>query len=151
MYLDLTANPQFSVPYKFVATCILKFQLCNVLNTVDPFTSYRGPYEGSILVHTVHPNILKRSFCHQGKKLPPPKPDTTVNGDDDGGDVSDEDEAAEMADTNEEVKKEVSSKKKKKIKLSKHLSDLVVLCKAVHFNSFEHSAQNRKNYFQHFF
>lgn len=35
---------------------------------------------------------------------------------------------------------------KSKIKLDKELSDIVIYCKSVHFNSFEHSRENQAFY-----
>lgn len=35
---------------------------------------------------------------------------------------------------------------KKKIKLAKELSDVVIYCKSVHFNSFEHSREKQACY-----
>ncbi|XP_077997508.1 1-phosphatidylinositol 4,5-bisphosphate phosphodiesterase delta-4-like isoform X2 [Glandiceps talaboti] len=75
------------------------------------------------------PEKLKGKILIKGKKLK----DNNID-----GDVSDEDEAADI--DSEEVKKE--TKKKKKQKLSQELSDLVVLCKSVHFSSFEHTKNN---------
>ncbi|XP_066303079.1 1-phosphatidylinositol 4,5-bisphosphate phosphodiesterase delta-1-like isoform X1 [Branchiostoma lanceolatum] len=59
-------------------------------------------------------------------------------------DVSDEDEAAETEDV--EVQERVKTSKKKTIKLAKELSDLVNICHAVHFHSFEHSLENDMPY-----
>ncbi|XP_077997478.1 1-phosphatidylinositol 4,5-bisphosphate phosphodiesterase delta-1-like [Glandiceps talaboti] len=85
------------------------------------------------------PTNLKKKILVKGKKLKDVKTDG-----DDGGEVSDEDEAAEMQD--DEVKKEVEKKQSKKLKLAKELSDLVVLCKSVHFSSFEHTKENYQFY-----
>ncbi|XP_070570893.1 1-phosphatidylinositol 4,5-bisphosphate phosphodiesterase delta-1-like [Ptychodera flava] len=84
------------------------------------------------------PEDLKGKILVKGKKLK-----EAVKEDDDG-EVSDEDEAADMDD--DEVKKNVQSKEKKKLKLAKELSDLVVLCKSVHFSSFEHTRENYSFY-----
>jgi hypothetical protein len=80
----------------------------------------------------------------QAKRLP------ASAAEDDLDEVSDEDEAADMEcdDTvNEEVKKKVndSKGKAKKHKLSKELSDLVVMCQSVGFKSFEHAKTHRKS------
>jgi len=55
------------------------------------------------------------------------------------GEVTDEDEAAEMPDN------EISKiKKKSKVKLSKELSNCVIICQSVSFKSFEESRQKCK-------
>lgn len=41
--------------------------------------------------------------------------------------------------------KSSGSPKKVKLKVAKELSDLVIICQAVHFKSFEDSAKNRKS------
>ncbi|KAM9836052.1 1-phosphatidylinositol 4,5-bisphosphate phosphodiesterase delta-4-like [Aulostomus maculatus] len=62
------------------------------------------------------------------------------------GEVSDEDEAAEMDEDNlhrESLRRRI---KRSKQSLSKELSDCVVYCKSVHFNSFKHSRIHSKFY-----
>ncbi|XP_067890873.1 1-phosphatidylinositol 4,5-bisphosphate phosphodiesterase delta-4 [Heterodontus francisci] len=61
------------------------------------------------------------------------------------GEVTDEDEVAEMDDEN--VKNEMKRKGKgSKQSLAKELSDSVIYCKSVHFNSFQHSRTHYKFY-----
>uniref|UniRef100_A0A7N6BUM2 Phosphoinositide phospholipase C n=1 Tax=Anabas testudineus TaxID=64144 RepID=A0A7N6BUM2_ANATE len=55
--------------------------------------------------------------------------------------VSEEDEAADVTKENGQ-----KPKSKSKIKLAKELSDIVIYCKSVHFNSFEHSRDNQSCY-----
>ncbi|XP_053119091.1 1-phosphatidylinositol 4,5-bisphosphate phosphodiesterase delta-1 [Hemicordylus capensis] len=74
------------------------------------------------------PEQLKGKILVKGKKLSP-----------ESEDVSDEDEAAEIED--ESVKREVEKKRMSdKLKLAKELSDTVVYCKSVHFESFDVAA-----------
>lgn len=56
--------------------------------------------------------------------------------------VSEEDEAADTTKESEHK----SKPKKSKMKLAKGLSDLVIYCKSVHFNSFEHAKNNQSFY-----
>ncbi|XP_061777258.1 1-phosphatidylinositol 4,5-bisphosphate phosphodiesterase delta-1a isoform X3 [Nerophis ophidion] len=78
------------------------------------------------------PEELKGKFLVKGKRLNNPAMEEDT--------VSEEDEAAEVESV-QEVKK-----KKSKIKLAKELSDMVVYCKSVHFNGFEHARDNLKFY-----
>ncbi|KAI4888029.1 hypothetical protein NFI96_034696 [Prochilodus magdalenae] len=55
--------------------------------------------------------------------------------------VSEEDEAAEVKEEDPKTKA-----KNSKIKLAQELSDLVIYCKSVHFNSFEHSKEKQAFY-----
>ncbi|XP_078572627.1 1-phosphatidylinositol 4,5-bisphosphate phosphodiesterase delta-1-like [Branchiostoma floridae x Branchiostoma japonicum] len=61
-------------------------------------------------------------------------------------DVSDEDEAAETEDVEVQERVKTSKEKKKTIKLAKELSDLVNICEAVHFHSFQHSREKDMPY-----
>ncbi|XP_053170366.1 1-phosphatidylinositol 4,5-bisphosphate phosphodiesterase delta-4 [Scomber japonicus] len=60
--------------------------------------------------------------------------------------VSDEDEGAEIDDDNLHRESIIRRVKKSKQRLSKELSDCVVYCKSVHFNSFKHSRIHSKFY-----
>uniref|UniRef100_A0A4W6DBW2 Phosphoinositide phospholipase C n=1 Tax=Lates calcarifer TaxID=8187 RepID=A0A4W6DBW2_LATCA len=55
--------------------------------------------------------------------------------------VSEEDEAADCKENGQKAKS-----KKSKIKLAKELSDIVIYCKSVHFNGFEHAKDNQAFY-----
>ncbi|KAJ8255466.1 hypothetical protein COCON_G00193300 [Conger conger] len=62
------------------------------------------------------------------------------------GEVSDEDEAADMDEENMRGDSLRRRARKSKQRLSKELSDFVVYCKSVHFNSFKHSRIHSKFY-----
>lgn len=87
------------------------------------------------------PEELKGKFLIKGKRLN--KLDTvfTNNNTVDEDTVSEEDEAAEVKETAQK-----SKSKKSKIKLAKELSDIVIYCKSVHFNGFEHAKDNQAFY-----
>ncbi|KAK3540985.1 hypothetical protein QTP86_008199 [Hemibagrus guttatus] len=86
------------------------------------------------------PEELKGRILVKGKRLN--KLDMAFNNNtDDVDSVSEEDEAAEAKQDGQETKT-----KKKKIRLAKELSDLVIYCKSVHFNSFEHSREKQSCY-----
>ncbi|XP_027030599.2 1-phosphatidylinositol 4,5-bisphosphate phosphodiesterase delta-1a isoform X1 [Tachysurus fulvidraco] len=86
------------------------------------------------------PEELMGKILVKGKRLN--KLDAAFNNNtDDVDSVSEEDEAADAKQDSQENKA-----KKKKIKLAKELSDLVIYCKSVHFNSFEHSRNNQACY-----
>lgn len=86
------------------------------------------------------PEKLKGRVIVKGKKLKRP-PTETVDADielaEEDEDEEDEDEAAEIED--EETQKRMKESKKKKAKLAQELSDCVIVCQAIHFNSFEDS------------
>ncbi|XP_068940526.1 1-phosphatidylinositol 4,5-bisphosphate phosphodiesterase delta-1 isoform X4 [Petaurus breviceps papuanus] len=82
------------------------------------------------------PEQLKKKILVKGKKLGGL---LASLGGSEVADVSDEDEAAEMED--DAVKMKVKEKlANDKLKLAKELSDLVVYCKSVHFQGFQHLA-----------
>ncbi|XP_019636188.1 PREDICTED: 1-phosphatidylinositol 4,5-bisphosphate phosphodiesterase delta-4-like [Branchiostoma belcheri] len=85
------------------------------------------------------PHRLREKIIVKNKKL---KRNVTED------DVSDEDEAAETEDVEvqERVKTSKGKEKKKTIKLAKELSDLVNICEAVHFHSFQHSREKDMPY-----
>ncbi|XP_058232436.1 1-phosphatidylinositol 4,5-bisphosphate phosphodiesterase delta-1a isoform X2 [Hemibagrus wyckioides] len=86
------------------------------------------------------PEDLKGRILVKGKRLN--KLDVAFNNNTDDADcVSEEDESAEAKQGEQETKT-----KKKKIQLAKELSDLVIYCKSVHFNSFEHSRERQACY-----
>ncbi|XP_017309089.1 1-phosphatidylinositol 4,5-bisphosphate phosphodiesterase delta-1a isoform X1 [Ictalurus punctatus] len=86
------------------------------------------------------PEELKGRILIKGKRLN--KLEAAFNNNaEDADSVSEEDEAAEAKQGEQETKP-----KKKKMKLAKELSDLVIYCKSVHFNSFEHSREKQACY-----
>ncbi|XP_060755866.1 1-phosphatidylinositol 4,5-bisphosphate phosphodiesterase delta-1a isoform X2 [Neoarius graeffei] len=86
------------------------------------------------------PEELKGRILIKGKRLN--KLDAVFNNNrEDAESVSEEDEAAETKQNEPEQKP-----KNKKIKLAKELSDLVIYCKSVHFNSFEHAREKQACY-----
>ncbi|CAL1597030.1 unnamed protein product [Knipowitschia caucasica] len=87
------------------------------------------------------PEALKGRFLIKGKRLN--KLDTVFSSNStvDEDTVSEEDEAAEVKDNGQKAKS-----KKSKMKLAKELSDVVIYCKSVHFNGFEHAKDNQAFY-----
>uniref|UniRef100_A0A7N8X5P9 Phosphoinositide phospholipase C n=1 Tax=Mastacembelus armatus TaxID=205130 RepID=A0A7N8X5P9_9TELE len=85
------------------------------------------------------PEELKGRFLIKGKRLNKLDDVFTNNNTIVQDAVSEEDEAAEE---NEQK----SKPKKTKIKLAKELSDLVIYCKSVHFNSFQHAKDQQAFY-----
>ncbi|XP_059183228.1 1-phosphatidylinositol 4,5-bisphosphate phosphodiesterase delta-1a [Centropristis striata] len=87
------------------------------------------------------PEELKGKFIIKGKRLN--KLDAALNNNSmlDEDTVSEEDEAADCKDNGQKAKS-----KKSKIKLAKALSDIVVYCKSVHFNGFEHAKDSHAFY-----
>ncbi|XP_061661324.1 1-phosphatidylinositol 4,5-bisphosphate phosphodiesterase delta-1a isoform X2 [Syngnathoides biaculeatus] len=80
------------------------------------------------------PEELKGKFLVKGKRLN--KLDASFNNNNNGvseGTVSEEDEAADQENGQK------PPQKKSKITLARELSDVVVYCKSVHFNGFEHA------------
>ncbi|KAK2886525.1 1-phosphatidylinositol 4,5-bisphosphate phosphodiesterase delta-1a isoform X1 [Channa argus] len=88
------------------------------------------------------PEELKGRFLIKGKRLNKLDAAFTNNNTMEDGNVSEEDEAAELNKENGQKPKS----KKSKIKLAKELSDIVIYCKSVHFNGFEHSRENQAFY-----
>ncbi|XP_047424300.1 1-phosphatidylinositol 4,5-bisphosphate phosphodiesterase delta-1a isoform X2 [Mugil cephalus] len=87
------------------------------------------------------PEELKGKFLIKGKRLNKLDAAITNNNTLEEGTVSEEDEAADCKENGQKAKS-----KKSKIKLAKQLSDIVVYCKSVHFNSFEHAKDNQAFY-----
>ncbi|XP_068199825.1 1-phosphatidylinositol 4,5-bisphosphate phosphodiesterase delta-1a isoform X1 [Antennarius striatus] len=87
------------------------------------------------------PEELKGRFLIKGKRLN--KLNTVFNNNNtvEEGTVSEEDEAADVKENGQKAKP-----KKSKIKLAKQLSDVVVYCKSVHFNGFEHAKDSLSFY-----
>uniref|UniRef100_A0A4W4GZF9 Phosphoinositide phospholipase C n=1 Tax=Electrophorus electricus TaxID=8005 RepID=A0A4W4GZF9_ELEEL len=87
------------------------------------------------------PEELKGRILVKGKRLNKLDVVFEDNSSVDVDSVSEEDESAEAKEGEQKAKA-----KKSKIKLAKELSDLVVYCKSVHFNSFEHSKEKQAFY-----
>ncbi|XP_017573111.1 1-phosphatidylinositol 4,5-bisphosphate phosphodiesterase delta-1a isoform X1 [Pygocentrus nattereri] len=87
------------------------------------------------------PQELKRRILVKGKRLNKLDAAFNNNNTEDVDSVSEEDEAAEVKESDQKTKP-----KKSKIKLAKELSDLVIYCKSVHFNSFEHAKEKQAFY-----
>ncbi|TMS16973.1 1-phosphatidylinositol 4,5-bisphosphate phosphodiesterase delta-1 [Larimichthys crocea] len=87
------------------------------------------------------PEELKGKFLIKGKRLN--KLDAIFNNNNtlEEDTVSEEDEAADCKENGQKAKP-----KKSKIKLAKQLSDMVIFCKSVHFNGFEHAKDNHSFY-----
>ncbi|XP_070708678.1 1-phosphatidylinositol 4,5-bisphosphate phosphodiesterase delta-1a isoform X2 [Pempheris klunzingeri] len=92
-------------------------------------TSFPSPEElkGKFLIKGKRSNKLDAAFSNN----------STIEEDT----VSEEDEAAECKENGQKAKP-----KKSKIKLAKELSDMVIYCKSVHFNGFEHAKDNQAFY-----
>uniref|UniRef100_A0A671XE91 Phosphoinositide phospholipase C n=1 Tax=Sparus aurata TaxID=8175 RepID=A0A671XE91_SPAAU len=90
------------------------------------------------------PEDLKGKFLIKGKRLN--KLDAAFNNNNtlEEDTVSEEDEAADCKENGQKAKSKVC--KKSKIKLAKPLSDIVIYCKSVHFNGFEHAKDNQAFY-----
>ncbi|XP_042365972.1 1-phosphatidylinositol 4,5-bisphosphate phosphodiesterase delta-1a isoform X2 [Plectropomus leopardus] len=87
------------------------------------------------------PAELKGKFLIKGKRLNKLDAIFNNNGTIDEDTVSEEDEAADCKENEQKTKP-----KKSKIKLAKELSNLVIYCKSVHFNGFEHAKENQAFY-----
>ncbi|XP_054478539.1 1-phosphatidylinositol 4,5-bisphosphate phosphodiesterase delta-1a isoform X2 [Anoplopoma fimbria] len=87
------------------------------------------------------PEELKGKFLIKGKRLN--KLDACLNNNSllEEDTVSEEDEAADCKENGQKAKS-----KKSKIKLAKELSDVVIYCKSVHFNGFEHAKEKQAFY-----
>ncbi|KAM9332467.1 1-phosphatidylinositol 4,5-bisphosphate phosphodiesterase delta-1a isoform 2-T2 [Pholidichthys leucotaenia] len=83
------------------------------------------------------PEELKGKFIIKGKRLNKLDAAFTNNATIEEGTVSEEDEAADCKENAQKTKS-----KKSKIKLASQLSDIVLYCKSVHFNGFEHAKDN---------
>ncbi|XP_036934720.1 1-phosphatidylinositol 4,5-bisphosphate phosphodiesterase delta-1a isoform X2 [Acanthopagrus latus] len=87
------------------------------------------------------PEDLKGKFLIKGKRLNKLEAAFNNNNTVEEDTVSEEDEAADCKENGQKAKS-----KKSKIKLAKLLSDMVVYCKSVHFNGFEHAKDNQAFY-----
>ncbi|GAA6215001.1 1-phosphatidylinositol 4,5-bisphosphate phosphodiesterase delta-1 [Lates japonicus] len=87
------------------------------------------------------PEELKGKFLIKGKRLNKLDAAFTNNNTIEEDTVSEEDEAADCKENGQKAKS-----KKSKIKLAKELSDIVIYCKSVHFNGFEHAKDNQAFY-----
>ncbi|KAL4657778.1 inactive phospholipase C-like protein 2 [Arapaima gigas] len=84
------------------------------------------------------PEQLKGKILLKGKKLPPSCPDSD-------GEVTDEEEGTEMyRRVGAKESDQMNGISSKKFRLCKDLSDLVSLCKSVHFRDFEASKREQK-------
>ncbi|XP_078408839.1 1-phosphatidylinositol 4,5-bisphosphate phosphodiesterase delta-4-like isoform X2 [Cetorhinus maximus] len=106
----------------------------------------KSTIDGKIPSRFPSPEELKWKVLVKGKRID--KLEDCLNGQGEDhytGEVTDEDEAAEIDDEN--IKNEVKRKgKAPKQSLAKELSDCVIYCKSVHFNSFKHSRTHYKFY-----
>ncbi|XP_074549392.1 1-phosphatidylinositol 4,5-bisphosphate phosphodiesterase delta-1a isoform X1 [Halichoeres trimaculatus] len=86
------------------------------------------------------PEELKGKFLIKGKRLNKLSAGNN-NSNIEEDTVSEEDEAADCKENGQKAKP-----KKSKIKLAKALSDIVIYCKSVHFNGFEHAKEQQEFY-----
>lgn len=87
------------------------------------------------------PEELKGKFLVKGKRLNKLDAIFTNNNTVEEDTVSEEDEAGDVKQDGQKAKP-----KKTKMKLAKELSDIVIYCKSVHFNGFEHAKENQDFY-----
>ncbi|XP_056155266.1 1-phosphatidylinositol 4,5-bisphosphate phosphodiesterase delta-1a isoform X1 [Lampris incognitus] len=87
------------------------------------------------------PEKLKGRFLIKGKRLNKLDAVFYNNSTIEDDSVSEEDEAVDYKENEQKAKA-----KKSKIKLAKELSDMVIYCKSVHFNGFEHAKDNQAFY-----
>ncbi|AWP20603.1 Phosphoinositide phospholipase C [Scophthalmus maximus] len=87
------------------------------------------------------PEKLKGKFLIKGKRMNKLDAAFTNSNSLEEDTVSEEDEAEDCKENGQKAKS-----KKSKIKLAKELSDFVIYCKSVHFNSFEHAKDNQAFY-----
>ncbi|XP_037549969.1 1-phosphatidylinositol 4,5-bisphosphate phosphodiesterase delta-1a [Nematolebias whitei] len=87
------------------------------------------------------PEELKGKFLIKGKRLNKLDAIFSNNNTIEEDTVSEEDEAEECKENGQKPKA-----KKSKIKLAKELSDVVIYCKSVHFNNFEHARDSQAFY-----
>ncbi|XP_037312080.2 1-phosphatidylinositol 4,5-bisphosphate phosphodiesterase delta-1a isoform X1 [Pungitius pungitius] len=86
------------------------------------------------------PEELKQKILVKGKRLKKLNVSLSSHSDVEEGTVSEEDEAADCENGQK------AKPKKPKIKLAEELSNIVVYCKSVHFNSFEHAKEMQAFY-----
>ncbi|XP_014857666.1 PREDICTED: 1-phosphatidylinositol 4,5-bisphosphate phosphodiesterase delta-1-like isoform X1 [Poecilia mexicana] len=93
-------------------------------------TNFPSPEElkGKFLIKGKRLNKLEASFAEAAEEA-------------DNTDVTEEEESSNEADD-----KPAEKTSKKKLKLAKDLSDMVIYCKSVHFNSFEDARKNQSFY-----
>uniref|UniRef100_A0A3B4CWF9 Phosphoinositide phospholipase C n=1 Tax=Pygocentrus nattereri TaxID=42514 RepID=A0A3B4CWF9_PYGNA len=104
----------------------------------------RNTLEGKAYSGLPSPEDLKGKILLKGKKIGGLEESLSgVVEDSLAAEVSDEDDAAEIDEENDIVRRRP---KKSKQRLSKELSDCVVYCKSVRFNSFKHSSVHSKFY-----
>nr|XP_057916317.1 1-phosphatidylinositol 4,5-bisphosphate phosphodiesterase delta-1a isoform X2 [Doryrhamphus excisus] len=100
------------------------------------------PLGGNLPTAFPSPQELKGKFLVKGKRLNKLDAAFSYNNNNamEEGTVSEEDEAAEQENGQK------AQQKKSKIKLARELSDIVIYCKSVHFNGFEHARENLEFY-----
>ncbi|XP_042254960.1 1-phosphatidylinositol 4,5-bisphosphate phosphodiesterase delta-1a isoform X1 [Thunnus thynnus] len=100
------------------------------------------PLEGTMPTNLPSPEELKGKFLIKGKRSN--KLDAAFNNNStmEEDTVSEEDEAADCKENGQKAKPTKNSK----IKLAKELSDIVIYCKSVHFNGFEHAKDKQTFY-----
>ncbi|XP_071341215.1 1-phosphatidylinositol 4,5-bisphosphate phosphodiesterase delta-1a isoform X2 [Trachinotus anak] len=99
------------------------------------------PLGKTMPTHFPSPEELKGKFLIKGKRLNKLDVVFTGNSTIEEDTVSEEDEAADCKENEQK-----SKPKKSKIKLAKELSDIIIYCKSVHFNGFEHAKDNQAFY-----
>lgn len=99
------------------------------------------PLENTMPTDFPSPEELKGRFLIKGKRLNKLDAAFANNSIIDEDTVSEEDEAADAKENGQK-----SKSKKTKMKLAKQLSDIVIYCKSVHFNGFEHARDKQAFY-----
>ncbi|KAL1021825.1 hypothetical protein UPYG_G00018540 [Umbra pygmaea] len=119
------------------------------LNTILGDKLLKSTLDGKKPISFPSPEELKRKILLKGKKIGGVEDSLTgwVEPEDSlTGEVSDEDEAADIDEDSLHSNSMRTRGKNSKQRLSKELSDCVVYCKSVHFNSFKHSRIHSKFY-----
>ncbi|XP_053268037.1 1-phosphatidylinositol 4,5-bisphosphate phosphodiesterase delta-1a isoform X1 [Pleuronectes platessa] len=99
------------------------------------------PLSSTMPTNFPSPEELKGKFLVKGKRMNKLDAAFTNTSTIEEDTVSEEDEAADC-----KVNGQKAKSKKSKIKLAKELSDIVIYCKSVHFNGFEHAKENQAFY-----
>ncbi|XP_056289653.1 1-phosphatidylinositol 4,5-bisphosphate phosphodiesterase delta-1a isoform X2 [Pseudoliparis swirei] len=115
--------------------------MANYLITILGDALVSKPLGNNMPTNFPSPEELKLKFLIKGKRSN--KLDAALNNNSftEEDTVSEEDEAADCKENDQKAKS-----KKSKIKLAKELSNIVIYCKSVHFNGFEHAKDTQAFY-----
>ncbi|KAF7669274.1 hypothetical protein LDENG_00203320 [Lucifuga dentata] len=116
---------------------LMAHHLCSILGSA----LLTQPLGDAMPTNFPSPEELKGRFLIKGKRLNKLNAIFNSSNTVEEDSVSEEDEAADYKDDGQKAKA-----KKSKMKLAKELSDMVIYCKSVHFNGFEHAKDNQAFY-----